>query len=76
MIFLPFVAYPTCRSTSGSRTRSNTQSWFSPPVLVVECGCCSEYHLADYFGDCRDDAHRFTSDQLDHQYGLDGWYEQ
>lgn len=31
----------------------------------TECGCCGYWHLATYFGDCRNDAERFTLDQLD-----------
>ena len=30
----------------------------------IECGCCGHYHRDDYFGECRDDAERFTLDQL------------
>ena len=26
---------------------------------IVECGCCGEYHSADWPGDCRNDAERF-----------------
>lgn len=24
-----------------------------------ECGCCGQYHWAEYAGDCRNDAERF-----------------
>lgn len=30
------------------------------PITVVECGCCSCYHLVGFRGDCRDDANRFA----------------
>lgn len=45
--------------------------------VFVECGCCGHYHSRDLPGwvDCRDDAHRFTADQLDARYGADGWEE-
>lgn len=29
-------------------------------IRIVECGCCSSYHRADFKGDCRDDAERFA----------------
>jgi hypothetical protein len=29
---------------------------------IVECGCCGSYHRAEYFGDCRNDAERFASE--------------
>lgn len=30
----------------------------------IECGSCGCYHKPDWYGDCRDDAHRFTFDQI------------
>ena len=27
--------------------------------VYVECGCCGEYHRADFGGDCREDSERF-----------------
>ena len=29
------------------------------PVQMVECGCCEQYHRADFYGDCRNDSQRF-----------------
>jgi hypothetical protein len=29
-----------------------------------ECGCCGEYHREGYYGDCRNDAERFSYDHL------------
>lgn len=29
--------------------------------LFVECGCCGGYHAPDFAGDCREDAHRYTT---------------
>jgi hypothetical protein len=39
-----------------------------------ECGCCGEWHLPEFRGDCRDDANRFTSDQLDAKHGENNWW--
>ena len=25
-----------------------------------ECGCCGAFHRTDYYGDCRNDAERFS----------------
>jgi hypothetical protein len=36
----------------------------------VECGSCGEYHRADYWGDCRNDAERFDYLQLE-EMGFD-----
>lgn len=40
-----------------------------------ECGQCGSLHHRDLPGniDCRDDAHRFTFDELDERYGRDNW---
>jgi hypothetical protein len=48
----------------------------NPPTFVL-CGCCEHYHAANWFGDCRDDDHRFTTDQLEQKYGREGegWIE-
>lgn len=45
--------------------------------IYAECGCCGHWHSRDLPGyvDCRDDRHRFTSDQLDAKYGATGWEE-
>ena len=29
-------------------------------VMVIECGCCGNYHRFIYHGDCRDDSERFN----------------
>ena len=49
----------------------------SPRPTFVECGCCGCWHDRDLPGhfDCRDDAHRFTTDELDARYGAAGWDE-
>lgn len=39
------------------------------------CGICECYHPAEWNGDCRDDANRFASVQLDARYGEYGWEE-
>ncbi len=38
-----------------------------------ECGCCGHFHPIGFTGDCRDDANRFTAEQLTARYGEDGW---
>lgn len=42
-----------------------------------ECGQCGHYHAVDLDPniDCRDDAHRFTFDQLDAKHGAEKWEE-
>ena len=40
---------------------------------VLLCGQCGHYHFLGWTGDCRDDAHRFTTDDLDAKFGKDGW---
>lgn len=42
-----------------------------------ECGCCGHMHHIDRPGwiDCRDDATRFTCNQLDALHGENGWLE-
>ena len=30
----------------------------------AECGCCDHLHPADWWGDCRDDDHRFRNDEV------------
>lgn len=32
--------------------------------IYVECGCCGEYHLEGFFGDCRDDSQRFSFNDI------------
>lgn len=40
---------------------------------VVECGSCNHFHPLEFNGDCRDNGHRLSIDQLDAQYGPAGW---
>ena len=28
--------------------------------VYIECGCCSQYHRADFYGDCRENSERFA----------------
>ena len=39
------------------------------------CGICGHYHAVEWNGDCREDAARFTCDQLDDKFGPFGWAE-
>lgn len=50
---------------------------FPPKPTFFECGCCGGLHWEGLPGavDCRDDAHRFTFDELDSFYGPIGWEE-
>lgn len=41
--------------------------------LFVECGCCGGYHTPDFTGDCRDDAHRYTPEQMEAWHGPEVW---
>lgn len=43
------------------------------PPLYVECGSCGHFHRAEFGGDCRNDAERFTADELDAKHGENGW---
>jgi len=45
------------------------------PPQFYECGCCGHYHPVNWNGDCRDDANRFTWEDLDLKYGEDQWEE-
>lgn len=38
-----------------------------------ECGCCGAYHSDEWYGDCRQNNARFFADELDAQFGFDGW---
>ena len=42
-------------------------------MKFYRCACCDCYHPCWWDGDCRDDEHRFTPDQLDEKYGPFGW---
>lgn len=45
--------------------------------VFFECGQCGGFHHRNLPGsiDCRDNAHRFTFDELDTLYGPTGWEE-
>lgn len=43
--------------------------------IFYECGICGHCHPWDWNGDCRDDANRFTNDQLDVRFGGESGYE-
>ena len=45
------------------------------PPEFYECGICGHMHPINWNGDCRDDANRFTYDELDAKYGEDNWQE-
>ena len=40
-----------------------------------DCGICGHYHPIAWDDDCRDDANRFTADQLDEKHGASEWLE-
>lgn len=40
-----------------------------------ECGICGAYHPATWDGDCREDRARLEPEDLNEQYGWDGWEE-
>lgn len=39
--------------------------------VFYDCEICGHFHPWDWKGDCRDDANRFSYDQLDARYGAD-----
>ena len=39
------------------------------------CGWCDAYHSVDWWGDCREDAARFSSEDLDEKHSTFGWEE-
>lgn len=39
------------------------------------CGCCDMYHSINWHGDCREDNARFNCEELDEEYGWNGWEE-
>lgn len=45
------------------------------PTPYYLCGCCCNYHPADWNGDCREDAARFAPDELDARHTPFGWVE-
>lgn len=40
-----------------------------------ECGICGAMHSNDWHGDCRDNESRFDTEELDEEFGRDGWEE-
>jgi hypothetical protein len=44
-------------------------------LKFYRCGICDCYHPLQWDGDCREDAARFFADDLDTQYGYNGWEE-
>lgn len=57
-------------------SRFGPQKFTDPkPAVFYSCGGCEHYHPINWNGDCRDDANRFTGDDLDEKYGSDGWTE-
>lgn len=40
-----------------------------------DCGICGHWHPLEWSGDCREDANRFTTADLDRHWGLDNWDE-
>src|SRR3990167_2892479 len=43
------------------------------PRPFYDCGGCGHYHPLGWTGACQDNAQRFTSAQLDHLWGVNGW---
>lgn len=53
---------------------------FGPQPAILEgpyyeCGICNHHHSVKWDGDCRDNANRFTCEQLDAYHGPHGWIE-
>jgi hypothetical protein len=44
-----------------------------PITRYTSCGCCEHYHPIAFAGDCRDDANRFSAQDLDDKHGPEGW---
>jgi hypothetical protein len=44
-------------------------------LKFYECGICGHCHPLTWDGDCRDDSNRFTNQELDDKYGVNGWEE-
>ena len=40
------------------------------PIVFYECGGCGHFHPAAFSGDCRDDANRYSTEDLP-----EGWEE-
>lgn len=47
------------------------------PTRLYQCGICDHWHRAAWDGDCRDDAERFTLDEVETHFGNEGsgWIE-
>ena len=43
-------------------TVADARAWMLAQLgaTFIECGCCGAYHRSDYWGDCRNDAERFS----------------
>lgn len=50
---------------------------YEGPTAIYECGICGHYHRAAWNGDCREDAERFTLDDINNLFGNEGsgWEE-
>lgn len=44
-----------------------------PKAQFYYCGGCGHWHPPEFMGDCRDDANRFTTEELEKRYGFDGF---
>lgn len=44
-----------------------------PKAQFYYCGGCGHWHPPEFMGDCRDDANRFTTSELEDRYGQDGF---
>lgn len=42
-----------------------TDNYSKHTLHFIECGCCGHYHKPDFWGDCRDDANRFSMTQIE-----------
>lgn len=42
-------------------------------TVFTPCGSCGHLHQVGFLGDCRDDLHRYTPEDLDFLLGEDGW---
>ena len=41
--------------------------------VYYDCEICGYFHPINWNGDCRDDANRFSYDQLDAKHGVNGY---
>jgi hypothetical protein len=42
-------------------------------IYYQECDWCGHYHPAGWDGDCKDDAERYSEEQLNEMHGENGW---